>query len=497
MDIQKILLDNLSAIGVIGAVVGITTFWWFYLPPMRLVWRCLSHEERFPLWPTLMACKASAFPFKPAIFRKQMRLWLELRILQPKPSREASWAFNPKTKRYQLQIDEQAYRDKLSEWTNDIRGKFGALKIKEQEPVIQVNDVFRLNDDTTKNGIKQYLLAVAELKLCLDEAASFLCKVKINEGFLLPLNLLAGLMARFEDDWDPIISSYAKMAGKGFSPLQASIFDLWLLWGPSVPICTCAQWSGPITLQYGFGDENNSVRVYVQDTAKDALLGDLRKSMEKYKINAYPALHASIVGTLWPPSSFLQGQFCAAQVQQQNPDRESFILKYDSHTLNGSAAGGHLLYTAYVWALFVIGRGTKPKLDEIKNEPWLSVVPFFEHANIVNEETYAAAKLQLAHKALSFVKNSKHFEADPAQTPISLWYVCAIDDSGCGHNIEIAPNSASIRSVIEGLLEETEYRGLRKQIITDDKSFAGILSGCHLSEMVVEFFNAVSKTPRA
>ena len=73
------------------------------------------------------------------------------------------------------------------------------------------------DDESTKNGIKQYLLAVSQLRLSLDEEASFLCSVKIEHGFLLPLNLLAGLMSRFSDDWDPIISSYDRMSHRGFS----------------------------------------------------------------------------------------------------------------------------------------------------------------------------------------------------------------------------------------------------------------------------------------
>lgn len=476
---------------VISVPVGVVVVAWLYLPPILLVWRCLSVYEHFPILNTLAACKASIWPFKPLIFRKQMRLWLELRLLHPKPVLEPRWIFDPKRKRYHLKYDHDAYKDELGKWKGYIRGKFGALKLKEQEPIIEINDVFRLNDDITKDGIKKYLHAVSDLKLSLDEEASFLCKVRINEGYLLPLNLLAGLMARFSEDWDPIISSYGEMATKSFSPLQMTIFDLWLLWGPSVPICTCGQWSGPITMQYGFGDENNSVRVRVENKHKEALLNDIRTAVNAYKTEGYPALHASIVGRLWPPSSFVQGQFCGAQQELLNPDREAFILEYDSHSVVGNTGGGNLFYTAYVWALFVIGREHKPTLDEVRREPWLKVVPFFEHGNIVDDATYAAAKLQLAHKALIFLKNSAQFEHDRSQPPLRLWYVSALDDSGCGCAIAVPPLGLSIRDHIEALLKEPEFDSLAQRIVTNDDSFSAVLSGCHLPEMVSSFFKKI------
>ncbi|WP_129127397.1 hypothetical protein [Geomonas oryzae] len=464
---------------------------WFFIPPVRLVWRCLSTEENLPVMNTLKACWDSAWPFKPAMFRRQMRLWLELRLLHPKPRKEPAWYLDAKTKRYQLQFDDEAYRRELAEWRRANRAKFGALKIKEREPVIEVLDVFRLNDESTKNGIKQYLLAVSQLRLSLDEEASFLCSVKIEHGFLLPLNLLAGLMSRFSDDWDPIISSYDRMSHRGFSAQQMTIFNLWLLWGPSVPICSCEQWQGPVTLQYGFGDENNSVRVRVRDERKEQLLADLRKAAAAQTGAAHPALHASVTGKLWPPSSFFQGEICGAQQELLNPDREAFILEYEGHSVVGNPASSRLFYTAYVWALFVVGREQKPGTEQVRSEPWLHVIPFFEHGNIVDESCYEMAKLQLARKVLEYVRASGHLEADPSLAPLRLWYVTALDDSGCGRGIEVPPRGKSIKATLEELLSESEHRPLRKRIITDDASYAGLLSGCHLSKVVSELFAAI------
>lgn len=476
-----------------GIIVSLLTFWMFYIPPIRFVWNCLSFEKRFPILNTLKACKDSAWPFKPTIFRKQMRLWLELRLLVPKPTKERKWNPDPKKKRYQWKYDKEEYARELAEWRSEIKDKFASLKIKEREPIIELNNVFQLNDEKTKNGIMEYLIAVSKSKLSINEEISFLCKVKINEGFLLPLNLIAGLMSRFSEDWDPIIASYSQMATKSFSTLQMSIFDLWLLWGPSVPICTCDEWSGPVALQYGFGDENNSVRVYLQEKMEAILLAEFRKSYDTRIKVGYPALHASVIGKLRHASSFIEGAFCGAQKELLNPDGEAFILEYDSHTVIGNASGSHLFYTAYVWAMFVISRNRKPTIEEIRDTPWLQAVPFFEHANIVDETSYESAKLQLAHKVLTFLKNISQLESDPSLPQCKLWYVSAIDDSGCGYQIEVEPKGKRIRTIIEELLKDNEYNGLDQRIVMNDNSFAPILSGCHLPTMISNFVKTIKQ----
>ncbi len=101
------------------------------------------------------------------------------------------------------------------------------------------------------------------------------------------------------------------------------------------------------------------------------------------------------------------------------------------------------------------------------------------------------AKLQLAQKVLEYVRASGHLEADPSLAPLRLWYVAALDDPGCGRGIEVPPRGKSIKATLEELLAESEHRPLRKRIITDDRSYASLLSGCHLSGVVSELFAAI------
>jgi len=403
--------------------------------------------------------------------------------LHPKPRREPLWNFDAKTKRYDLEYNDIDYKRNYRKWKRENRYKFAQLKLRDIEPTIELANVFELNNEITKSTIKLYLMAVSKLKLSQGEDSAFLCKVKINNGFLLSLNLLAGLMSNFSEDWDTIISTYSNMATKSFSSRQMSSFDLWLMWGPSVPICKCDQWSGPIALQYGFGDENNSIRLRVTDKQKQVLLKEFRELLSRNSL-AYPAIHTSITGRLWPPSSFLRNEFCAAQFDHSNPNNEAFILEYDSHDVIGHPPGSKLYYTAYVWVMFVMGREDKPELDVLKNTPWLHIIPFFEHANIVDENCYAAAKLQLANKVLSFLKYNQQFEYDVSQAPLKLWFVSAFDESGCGHELEIPPNGNTIRKTLDELLKEPEHAAFKDRLVLNDVSFAAVLSGCHLPDML-------------
>lgn len=103
----------------------------------------------------------------------------------------------------------------------------------------------------------------------------FINPIAIKNGFIAPLHLLSGLLVHFGEKWPTIIDSFnieARMANKlafGRRPddlrqIQLFIYNCWLLWGPSIPICShnCRQWRGDlITMQYGFGDESNSIDI--------------------------------------------------------------------------------------------------------------------------------------------------------------------------------------------------------------------------------------------
>ena len=95
----------------------------------------------------------------------------------------------------------------------------------------------------------------------------------------------------------------------------------------------------------------------------------------------------------------------------------------------GSAEeGAARYYSAYLWVMFVIcdDRGT----PLYRSEPWRGLLPFFEHANIAEEQSMAMLERHLILKTVSSVQRLLR------ELPrLQLRFVCAIDDSGCGSNL--------------------------------------------------------------
>ena len=79
-----------------------------------------------------------------------------------------------------------------------------------------------------------------------------LSRITINSGFVAPLHLLTGVLAYYDEEWTPVVDAYGRSVIRPGDPfvyrearkMQSFIFDCWLLWGPSSPICTCQEWHG-------------------------------------------------------------------------------------------------------------------------------------------------------------------------------------------------------------------------------------------------------------
>lgn len=113
----------------------------------------------------------------------------------------------------------------------------------------------------------------------------FLCPVKVKSGFLSPTYLVSGLLSEFDEDWQLIVRNYGsdmdwtddpllKGASDDDKPnllrlrkLQSFIWICWIQWGPSIPIYGSDNWTkGSIGLQYGYGDENNSLPLFLKNS---------------------------------------------------------------------------------------------------------------------------------------------------------------------------------------------------------------------------------------
>ena len=488
----------LKDVGFLAGLAGIlATFfvWWMLsvIPGVLLVWKFLSFGNPYPVLSTLQAIGCKFFLVSRERFLQKMQIWVELQILDPKPEPEVRWEKVDRGGRTSYVVksleDDPKYLDRLDAWKRSFDAKFRELARGDSDFVITVRNVFKLNNEETKEAIRRYLLVADDLGIG-PERTEFRCKVKIEDGYLAPLNLVAGLMSQFSNDWGKIIHAYEH--GSWQSRYQASMFELWLLWGPSVPVCDCALWLGAISLQYGYGDENNSVRVRVEAGKKEGILREIRETNQATSRGAYPASHVSLVGRIRPPASFQPEEFCTAQQNLVDSTRwENFLIQYESHT----AAGGDLnkFYTAYVWVMFVSSDSNgRLDLDRIKNCPWEYLFPFFEHAVIVDPETYSMAKRQLVGKVLRYLRETS---ADIATSEggsgrLDLWYACALDDTGCKPPTTAEPRyTDDIRGELQAALEAPENADLAGRIHFDHPRVRDNYSSCHMNDLVTKYFN--------
>jgi hypothetical protein len=127
--------------------------------------------------------------------------------------------------------------------------------------------------------------------------------ILVPGGYLSAQYLIAGLLAHFNDDWEPMLKSYGRIVGASrlgtqFQSLQMSQWNTWLLWGPSVPMCKCYLWRDVVAYQYGSGDENNSIPL-VDITGTESLHHILGSFNQRHAT----ALNAE-VRLLWGPHYF-------------------------------------------------------------------------------------------------------------------------------------------------------------------------------------------------
>ena len=419
---------------------------------------------------------------------------------------------------------------------------------KDEVRTLQVAQVDLLTRDTVKNNIDRYFKAL--LKERPDRAPEFLSYTEIESGFIAPLILLGGLLAYMESKWGSIIREYGNFTRIAtytiadevwllpqLRKLQAFLFDCWLIWGPSIPICgkNCPankpendiDIAGPLqatagddtdveALQYGFGDENSSVIVVAENAHGIVSFGN------------HASFHAKIKGRLKyaGPVSEEKGrkivkihnetQYPKPLVQAIKAQPERLILDLrtrDKHpsgelTIKPQSTNSNY-YSAYLWVMFALievdGAGTKRLIKRSSGDNkqlWEVLFPFFEHGNLADVDTYGALKKQLARKAIDTI-----YESNQAQNwdklGLRFAYVCSIDDAGCNHreNAELIKTASahpdskpggSIRQEIERALSE-KYSDQKDWLVdfAYHEEKINMFSACRLPEIIANFYQIV------
>ncbi|MGV3483444.1 MAG: hypothetical protein ACO1RT_03390 [Planctomycetaceae bacterium] len=411
--------------------------------------------------------------------------------------------------------------------------------------------------------IRNYFNAVMKADPYSDTRDRFLTELTVQNGYVAYQQLLDGLLTTFDESWERLIQQFVqecdnnragKFAKTGFKRSQLYAFYCWLLWGPSVPIGSCTQWRKSHTmpslaLQYGFGDECNSLSVarlveaskddqdfdaLVQFVASSPFALDVGLTVRPVFIPPDPKTGTQEVQqSLQSLGGAQQGLFRSTAKRRDG----TILLDYrQSRWAGGSqvATDPKKYYSAYVWVMFVLvdtrtGRPvfappsqTNVPETSAYSQAWHGMFPFFEHGNIADDTSYALFKYQLACKALAsisvLIKEPFNRKGDSIKgtQDYRFQYACASDDANCAdtlcqsHRDEFDPQWKSttlIKDHLQRLLGESRdsadpdygrFKDLQEHVrlgVAESEATyeaweeqRASFSACHLPDIIHQFY---------
>lgn len=432
---------------------------------------------------------------RPTVYRAT-RYLIETELLDPPPERPDRFQYD--TVEYKEKMEE--YRVECRKQSKRVKERFGELVHNAHGGIatIEVGTCFDLY--RAEANIKHYFGVLKSSKgIVTHDTDRFLSRVHVRKGFIAPLYLLSGLLAHFDEDSDPLIQYYGRAVSRGDEDplqaprarsLQAFLFENWLMWGPSIPICTCRRWQGPHVLQFGYGDENNSIIVTVDEP--DQVVARLLQATNGSQF-VKTAAQAEVTGVLrWGPQ-MRQSQLGPAQQPARSPSSGRLFLESSAKNIvakNVVLASGDddvdgTYYSAYVWVMFVICDSAGKPLER---EPWNTLIPFHIHGNVADEANMSGFKEQLVAQALPSIerilKDAPH---------VTLKYACAIDDSGCSSPIRYPSRERSILEIMRAAvdLDHLKERDVWDRMVLETP---GPYSSCRLVRMLVEYEREISNS---
>jgi hypothetical protein len=414
---------------------------------------------------------------------------------------------------------------------------------------------------------KTYFDTVVSTGASTENTVTSLAPIHVGLGFLSPQFLVAGLLSRFEDDWRPVLNAYQRSIPDPrqrkvvFESLQASQWNCWLMWGPSIPVCQCREWQGGFALQYGYGDENNSIpALEISAGGTPRLLDPIVATL---KAECRGAKFVSLTGHLrWGPFflcrddgqrllvDYDEGTDCYGmagaqasmydQVLAHRQDSDSLVLQVGG--VNEARPEPHVYYSAYLWMMFLVAvRAEQPGTRETDptgtidvsfagptplnrrqypawNEDvrerrtqarigqlWGHLLPVFVHANIGDADALSFQRGVLVENAIQLLRQvwqrrSELFDAKDVEAGIEFHLVGASDYSGCGCDVRFGVPGGLVDRVRVRLDAEPD-RAFAESVVPPRAprpwALAGYFSTCHLPEIIAAYYEHVAQLFKA
>ena len=379
-------------------------------------------------------------------------------------------------------------------------------------------------------------------KQCSLLNPKFLCPVKVKSGFLSPTYLVSGLLSEFDENWQLIVRNYGwdmdwkkdpLLRGKReedistlrkLRKLQSFIWMCWIQWGPSIPMHGSDNWkNGSIGLQYGYGDENNSLPLFLKNSqTKKHFQWDNLKVWYQHRQKSYSVV---IPTSLTAELVWVQPEENVCKAQKK---RKPFLALEANSPLEKATDSSKIdhkwdeskMYSAYVWVMFAvcvrgapedhqISEKTKfPKLlfpwnekvteNQREKQPWRGLFPFFQHGNIAEPTVYESIKKELACKTLRMLKEylDPVIHLENGQN-LEISFVCAFDENGDGSPSDPSTPALALQygqTIREHMVSElkTNYQG---QDWTDRLHLGEYavpeITSCKIPEIVEQYFQSI------
>ncbi len=399
---------------------------------------------------------------------------------------------------------------------------------------------------------KIYFETVRELSENDPAPGRTLCRIRTN-GCIAPQFLVTGLLSRFEDNWRPIITEYEHQVEGDQSPFvsfQASQWNTWLLWGPSIPICQCDEWAGIRAFQYGYGDENNSIPIIgtannvptsleevsaaynPKDPSVGAVLrrvtGRLRWSPWLFRRStgeSTPEQRGRMSGDLTPSgfstSPAARAQRALYEKDRQGNEHEALLLEIDE--IKECRPAEQSYFSAYLWLMFLVGRhpvapGQAPRrladtypalaaraVDRRGRRLWRELLPIYVHANIADPKALGTQRRTLANNAVNLLRDlwtdrSRQFPGID-DTELCFCLVGGSDYSGCGQQIRTPSSDPLLQHLRVRLANESDRRFAASILLPPDdescttrpRELAAFYSTCHLPDLIADYYSYVEE----
>ncbi len=310
--------------------------------------------------------------------RTLLRVYIELALIRSRGRHQSKLWWKKFRRVFKRFIDEHQSTGVFRARLNTC---FDATTSEFYEQVKKYFDYFRNQKAGNKFGV------------LIDEPASFIIQIEIDEGFIVPLTFIIGLNDRYNEDWEKILNNYytafleEKNIEESVLPEELCFTFNWLMWGPSYQIDYLPQKHKLI--QYGFGDESNSLNIVLRDdeTGRSlwemfSLEGDLLKSKFGY--------NCKIRGRLCDSRDYYDYRKEVMDIKAMSFLRRlssdslgvSFLLELDHFEISHNLKSDNYFFSSYLWIMFALESKT-----ELSFNPANSVT-FFEHSNIANTSNY-------------------------------------------------------------------------------------------------------------